>query len=60
MNKVEVRAVSKKGMSPKEIHDDFIKTLLDESPTYSTMKKLAAEYTRGTESVGDYKRSGRP
>ena len=48
MDKVEVRAVikyfCKKGMSPKEIHDDFIKTL--ESPSYSKVKKLAAEFRR--------------
>ena len=38
MDKVEVRAVikyfCKKGMSPKEIHDKFIKTLGNESPFY--------------------------
>ena len=47
MDKVEVRAVikyfRKKAMSPKGIHDDFIKTLEDESHFYSTVKKRAAE-----------------
>ena len=56
MDKAEVRIVIKyscrKGMSPKEIHDDFIKTLLDESP-FSTVKKWAAEFRRGRESVED-------
>jgi hypothetical protein len=28
----------KKGMFPKEIHDDFIDTFGKESPTYSTVK----------------------
>ena len=53
MDKVEVRAVikyfCKKDMSLKEIHDDFIKTLGDKFPSYSTMKKRAAEFGRGRE-----------
>ena len=51
MEKVEVRAVikylCKKGMSPKEIHEDFMETLGKESPSYSTVKKWAAEFRRG-------------
>ena len=63
MNKVEVRAIikyfCKKGMSQNEIHDDFIKTLKDESPSCIMVKKWAAEFRRGNESVEDYDRSGR-
>ena len=33
-------------MSPKKIHDDFIKTLVDESP-YSMVKIRTAEFRRG-------------
>ena len=33
-------------MSPKEIHDDFIKTFGDGSPSYSTVKKWASEFKR--------------
>ena len=48
MDKVEVRAVikyfCKKGMSPKETHDDFTETLGDESPSSSMVKKWAAEF----------------
>ena len=33
-------------MSPKEIHDDFIKTFGEESPSYSMVKKWAAEFRR--------------
>ena len=40
----EVRAVRKylckKGMTPKEIHEDFMKTLGNESPSYSTVHKF--------------------
>jgi hypothetical protein len=44
MEKVEIRAVikylCKKGMSPKEIHEDFIDTLGKVSPSYSTVNWL--------------------
>ena len=43
MEKVEIRAVIKylykKGMPPKESHEDFMETLGKESPSYSTVKK---------------------
>ena len=47
-------------MFPKEIHDDFIKTVWDESLSHSTVMKWAAEFRRGVESMDDYKRPGRP
>ena len=34
-------------MSPQEIHDDFIKTLRDEFPSYSMVRKWAAEFREG-------------
>jgi hypothetical protein len=44
MEKVEIRAIIKylcqKGMSPKEIHEDFMDTLGKESPSYSTLSKV--------------------
>ena len=64
MDNVEASAVikyfCKKDMSPTEIYGDLIKTLRDESPSYSTVQKWAAEFRRERESVEDYKRSGRP
>ena len=42
MEKLEIRAVikyfCKKGMPPKEIHEDFMETLGKESLSYSTVK----------------------
>ena len=58
MEKVEVRAVikylCKKGMSSKEIHEDFMETLGKESPSYSTVKKWAAEFRRGGGGGGEH------
>ena len=51
IEKLEIRAVIKyffkKGMTPKEIHEDFIKTIGKESFSYSTVKIWAAEFKRG-------------
>ena len=52
MEKVKVRTVikylCKKGsMFPKKIPEDFMETLETESPSYSTVKKWAAELRRG-------------
>ena len=56
MDEVEVRAVikyfCKKGMSLKEVHDNFIKILWDESP-YSMVKKWAAEFRRWRDNMED-------
>ena len=49
MEKLEIRAVIKKGMPPKEINKDFMVTLRKESPSYNTMKKMAAELRRERE-----------
>ena len=64
IEKLEIRAAIKyfykKGMPPKEIHEDFMETLGQESPSYSTVKKWAAEFKSGRESIEDDGRSGRP
>ena len=41
-------------MSPKETHDDYIKTLGDESPFYITVRK------GGKKRMEDYEQSGCP
>jgi len=51
MDKIEYRAVIKffvkKGLPPNEIHSKFIKVYGDSSPSFSTIKKWAAEFKRG-------------
>jgi hypothetical protein len=37
----------KEGLTPKEIHSKFIKVYGDSSPSFSTIKKWAAEFKRG-------------
>ena len=55
-----IKYLCKKGMTPKEIHDDLMKTLGNESPSYSTVKTWASEFKRGRESIEDDARSGHP
>ena len=40
-------------MPPKEIHEDFMKTLGKESPSFSTVKRWAAEFKMGRECIED-------
>jgi transposase len=63
MDKTECRAVIKffvKGLTPNEIHSKFIKVYVDSSPSFSTIKKWAAEFKRGRTSLQDEPREGRP
>ena len=55
MDKVEVRAVIKYFCKR-----NFIKILVDEAPSYSTVKKWAAEFRGRGDSVEDYDGSGHP
>jgi len=64
MDKFEYRAVIKffvkEGLKPKEIYSKFIKVYWDSSPSFSTIKKWAAEFKRGRTSLEDDPREGRP
>jgi len=64
MDKIEYRAVIKffvkEGLTPNEIHSKFIKVYGDSSPSFSTIKKCAAEFKRGRTGLEDDPREGRP
>lgn len=64
MDKKELRAVIKylylKKLKPKEIHQDIITTLGEDSVSYSTIKKWSSEFKKGRNSIEDDPRCGRP
>jgi histone-lysine N-methyltransferase SETMAR len=63
MNKIEYRAVIKvfvkEGLKPKEINLKFIKFYVNSSPSFSTIKKWAAEFKRGRTNLEDDPREER-
>jgi hypothetical protein len=56
MDKIKYRAVIKffvkEALMPNEIHLKFIKVYGDSSPSFSTIKKWAAEFKRGCTNLG--------
>ena len=64
MDTIEYRAVIKffvmESLAPNEIHSQFIKFYGYSSPSFSTIKKWAAEFKRGRASPEDDPREGRP
>ena len=50
----------KEGLTPNEIHSKFIKVYGDSSPSFSTIKKWAAEFKCGRTSLEYDPREGRP
>jgi transposase len=64
MDKTEYCAVIKffvkEGLTPNEIHSKYIKVYGDSSPSFSTIKKWAAEFKRGRTSLEDDPCKGRP
>lgn len=63
MNKLEYRFVIKlfvlNGLSPLEIHPKLIKMYQKNEPSFSTVKKWAAEFNRGRTQIDDYPREER-
>ena len=47
-----------KEMSPREIHEDMVHTLREDSLSYATVKRWSAEFNRGRISFKDEARSG--
>ena len=64
MEIIEIRAVIKylkiKGLSRQEAYADLVSSLGDDAPSYATVKKWYAEFTRGRTSTEDADRPGRP
>jgi len=64
MDKIEYRAVIKffvkEGLTPNEINSKEIKVYGDSSPSFSTIKKWAAEFKCGRTSLAGDPREGRP
>ena len=62
--KIQYRAVIKffvkEGLKSSEIHSKSIKVYGDSSPSFSKIKKWAAEFKRGRTSLEDDPREGRP
>jgi transposase len=63
MDQIEYRAVIKffvkEGLTPYEIHSKFIKVYGDSTPSFSTIKKWAAEFKHGRTTLEDDPREGR-
>ena len=55
-----IRYLQKKGLPTKEIHTDMVSTLGDDAPPALLNVKYAAEFKRGTQSLENDPRSGRP
>jgi histone-lysine N-methyltransferase SETMAR len=64
VDKIKYRAVIKffvkEGLTPNEVYSKFMKVYGDSSPSFSTIKKCAAEFKRGRTSLEDDPREERP
>ena len=59
-HRVVIRYLQKKGLTTKEIYADIVSIFGDDALALSTVKKRAAEFKRGRESLEDDPKSGRP
>ena len=55
-----IQYLHKKGLTPKDIHNDMVATLGKDAPSYAKMKSWVAEFKRGRQSLEDDPRPGRP
>ena len=64
MDKISEKAVfqylHKKGLTPKDIHNDMVATLGKDAPSYATVKRYVVEFKHGRQSLEDDPRPGRP
>ena len=64
MDKICERAViqylHKKGLTPKDIHNDMVAALGKDAPSYATVIRWVEEFKRGRQSLEDDLRPGRP
>ena len=64
MDKIGERAViqylHKKGLTPKDIHNDMVATLGKDAPAYATVKSWVAEFKSSRQSLVDDPHPGRP
>ena len=54
------RYLGLKRITPKKIHEDVLVTLGEDAPSYSMVKRWAAEFNRGKESLEEVHRQRRP
>ena len=55
-----IEFLTKEDQRPKYIHERMVRIYGDTSPSYTTVKKLSAEFRRGRQSLEEDPRSGRP
>jgi hypothetical protein len=55
-----IKFLTKEGISPQNIHERLVNVYKDQSPSYATVKKLAAEIKRDIDSIEEDPRCRRP
>uniref|UniRef100_A0A8C4VJ42 Transposase n=1 Tax=Gopherus evgoodei TaxID=1825980 RepID=A0A8C4VJ42_9SAUR len=58
--RAEIKYLPKKSLTPKEIHEDLVATVVDDTSSYATVKKWAAEFELRRISTEAKPRSGCP
>ena len=58
--KAVIQYLHKKGLTPKDIHNDMVATLEKDAPLYATVKRWVTEFKRGRQNLENDPRPGRP